>query len=123
MDERVAIVSGAAGGLGGPIAQRLARDGWSVASCDLAPVDESALHGELDVTDVAAVRAFAARVEAELGPIGAVVTAAGVQCTGPSEAVGARRLGARARRQPDRHLERRPGLPPGDARARARDAS
>ena len=87
MDERVAIVSGAAGGLGAAIAQRLAADGFTVATCDLVPAAGSSLHGELDVTDRDAVRAFAARVDAELGPVGVVVTAAGVQRTGESESV------------------------------------
>ena len=85
MDERVAIVSGAAGGLGAAIAHRLAADGFTVATCDLVPAAGSALHGELDVTDRDAVGAFVARVEAELGPVGVVVTAAGVQRTGDSE--------------------------------------
>ena len=48
---------------------------------------ESALHAELDVRDRSAVRAFAARAERELGPVGVVVAAAGVQRTGASEAV------------------------------------
>ena len=89
MDERVAIVSGAAGGLGAAIAQRLAADGFTVATCDLVPAAGSSLHGELDVTDRGAVGAFVARVEAELGPVAVVVTAAGVQRTGDSEAVDA----------------------------------
>jgi NAD(P)-dependent dehydrogenase (short-subunit alcohol dehydrogenase family) len=79
MEERVAIVSGAAGGLGRPIAERLAADGLSVAGFDL----------EVDVTDAGAVREFVAGVEGELGPPEVVVTAAGVQRIGPSEAVGA----------------------------------
>ena len=87
MDERVAIVSGAAGGLGAAIAQRLAADGFAVATCDLAPAAGSALHGEVDVTDRGAVGAFVTRVEGELGPVGVVVTAAGVQRTGDSETV------------------------------------
>jgi 3-oxoacyl-[acyl-carrier protein] reductase len=90
MDERVAIVSGAGGGLGGAIVDRLARDGFAVATCDLAPGANGALHAEIDVVDRKAVRAFAARVERELGPPGVVVTAAGVQRTGPSEAVDER---------------------------------
>jgi NAD(P)-dependent dehydrogenase (short-subunit alcohol dehydrogenase family) len=84
----VAIVSGAGGGLGAAIARRLARDGFAVATCDLAAVEGSALHVELDVVDRAAVAAFAERVEAELGPVEAVVTAAGIQRTGASETVG-----------------------------------
>jgi NAD(P)-dependent dehydrogenase (short-subunit alcohol dehydrogenase family) len=83
MEQRVAIVSGAAGGLGAPIARRLATDGFAVAGCDLAP----GAGAELDVTDGRAVRAFVQRVGAELGPPAVVVTAAGVQRTGPSETV------------------------------------
>lgn len=78
MDERVAIVSGAAGGLGAPIVERLGADGLRVAGFDR----------EVDVTDGAAVRAFVAGVESELGPVGVLVTAAGIQRTGPSESVG-----------------------------------
>ena len=85
--QRVAIVSGAGGGLGAAIVQRLAADGFGVATCDLAAAEGSALHGELDVVDRAAVGAFVARVEAELGAPGVVVTAAGVQRTGASETV------------------------------------
>jgi NAD(P)-dependent dehydrogenase (short-subunit alcohol dehydrogenase family) len=77
MDERVAIVSGAAGGLGRPIVERLSADGFAVAGCDI----------EVDVTDVAAVREYVARVESELGLPSVVVTAAGIQRVGPSEAV------------------------------------
>ena len=77
MDQRVAIVSGVAGGLGRPIAERLAADGFSVAGFDL----------EVDVTDPAAVREFVANVEG--GAPEVVVTAAGVQRIGASEAVEA----------------------------------
>jgi 3-oxoacyl-[acyl-carrier protein] reductase len=83
MEQGVAIVSGAAGGLGGPIAERLRADGFAVAGCDLAP----GAGYELDVTDARAVRAFVQRVESELGPPAVVVTAAGVQRTSPSESV------------------------------------
>jgi NAD(P)-dependent dehydrogenase (short-subunit alcohol dehydrogenase family) len=79
MARRVAIVSGAAGGLGRPIAERLSADGFSVAGFDL----------EVDVTDPAAVGEFVARVGVEVGSPDVVVTAAGVQRIGPSEAVDA----------------------------------
>jgi NAD(P)-dependent dehydrogenase (short-subunit alcohol dehydrogenase family) len=79
MEERVAIISGAAGGLGRPIAERLAADGFSVAGFDL----------DVDVTDAGAVREFVAGVEGERGPPEVVVTAAGVQRIGPSEAIDA----------------------------------
>ena len=87
MTEPVAIVSGAAGGLGAPIVERLAAGGFSVATCDLSPMDGTDLHVELDVTDAEAVTRLAALVEKELGPVDAVVTAAGIQRTGPSDAV------------------------------------
>jgi 3-oxoacyl-[acyl-carrier protein] reductase len=87
MDSAVAIVSGAAGGLGSAIAERLGADGYMLATCDTAAVAGSALHAQLDVTDGPAVRAFVERAEAELGPVAVVVTAAGVQRTGPSEHV------------------------------------
>lgn len=86
----MAFVSGASGGLGAAIARRLAYDGFAVATCDLRPAVDSALHAELDVSDRGAVRHFAVRVERELGPVEAVVTAAGVQRTGASEDVDER---------------------------------
>lgn len=87
MRKRVAIVSGAGGDLGAAIAQRLADDGFAVAGCDLVVGGEGELHVELDVLDRPAVGAFVERVAAELGPPEVIVTAAGVQRTGPSEAV------------------------------------
>lgn len=88
MRKRVAIVSGAGGDLGAAIARRLADDGFAVAGCDLAEGEEGELHVQLDVLDRPAIGAFVERVAAELGPPEVVVTAAGVQRTGPSEAVG-----------------------------------
>ena len=48
------------------------------------------MHAALDVTDRRAVGEFVARAERELGPVGVVVTAAGIQRTGASEAVAER---------------------------------
>jgi NAD(P)-dependent dehydrogenase (short-subunit alcohol dehydrogenase family) len=87
MGAPVAIVSGASGGLGVAIVRRLAAEGFAVAGCDLAPGKGAALHREVDVVDPAAVRAFVGHIEDELGPVQVVVTAAGTQRTGPSEAV------------------------------------
>jgi NAD(P)-dependent dehydrogenase (short-subunit alcohol dehydrogenase family) len=86
----VAIVSGAGGGLGVAIVRRLVDDGYAVAGCDLGAGADCALHAEVDVVDRSAVRDFVERVEGELGPLGVVVTAAGVQRTGASEAVDER---------------------------------
>jgi NAD(P)-dependent dehydrogenase (short-subunit alcohol dehydrogenase family) len=86
---RVAMVSGASGGLGRAIVGRLAAEGYAVATCDLVASPGSALHVDLDVVDAEAVRAFADRVATTLGPPDVVVTAAGVQRTGSSEAFAA----------------------------------
>jgi NAD(P)-dependent dehydrogenase (short-subunit alcohol dehydrogenase family) len=93
MADRVAIVSGASGGLGVAMARRLATAGFAVATCDLLPVPPesgSVLHAELDVTDRPAVDAFVLRAERELGAVGVAVTAAGIQHTGASETLAER---------------------------------
>lgn len=90
MSKPVAMVSGAGGGLGVAIVQRLTDDGFAVAGCDLGAGAGCAVHAAVDVVDRSAVCDFVARVEDELGPLGVVVTAAGVQRAGPSEAVDER---------------------------------
>lgn len=73
---RVAIVTGGAGGLGFPIAERLAAKGHRVAIWDLDGARADAAAAKLpgargyvvDVTDEKAVADATARVVAELGP-------------------------------------------------------
>ncbi|TDC56322.1 SDR family oxidoreductase [Actinomadura sp. KC345] len=89
-DSRVAIVTGAARGIGAATAVRLAREGFAVAVCDL---DEAACAGTVaeirenggealavgvDVSDSGQVPAAVARVAAELGPPVVLVNNAGV---------------------------------------------
>ena len=73
----VALVTGAASGIGAVVGRRLADHGWKVAGIDLNP-SAADLSLQVDVTDLAAMRAAAERVAAELGPVTALVTAAGV---------------------------------------------
>jgi NAD(P)-dependent dehydrogenase (short-subunit alcohol dehydrogenase family) len=83
----VAVVTGAASGLGSAIARALTAAGWQVAGLDLRPSRGIALRVEVDVTDAAAVSAAVDRVERELGPPAALVTAAGVYEILPVEEV------------------------------------
>lgn len=70
------LVTGAASGIGAAVAAELADAGWRVAGFDLRPSStEFARTG--DVTDATAVAAAVADAEQALGPIDALVTAAG----------------------------------------------
>ncbi|WP_104176893.1 SDR family NAD(P)-dependent oxidoreductase [Cryobacterium sp. Y50] len=83
---RVAIVTGAASGLGAAVCQSLHRDGWTVAGLDLLTSDTD-LSLQADVTDTVAVAAAVQRAAAELGPIDALVTVAGVYEELPIESI------------------------------------
>jgi NAD(P)-dependent dehydrogenase (short-subunit alcohol dehydrogenase family) len=74
----VALVTGAAGGLGTAICSALADRGARVAGLDLAHAGAAELALPCDVTDPEAVRAAVERVTGELGPVRLVVCAAGV---------------------------------------------
>ena len=69
----IAVVTGASSGIGAAIAAALEQDGYRVARLD---VNDTAPYS-VDVADPAAVEATMRRVAAELGPVDAVVSAAG----------------------------------------------
>ncbi|MEW2082468.1 3-oxoacyl-ACP reductase FabG [Streptomyces sp. NPDC005283] len=92
----VALVSGGSRGIGRAVVIRLARDGYDVAFCyrsDAEAADQVVKEAtelgarvaarRVDVADPAAARAFVELMEAELGPLDAVVTSAGVTRDNP----------------------------------------
>lgn len=100
-EQRVALVSGGSRGIGRAVVLRLARDGYDVAFCyrsrqdaadELAKEVEDhgvrALARQVDVTDPDAVGQWVADSQRELGPIGTVVTSAGVLADKPLVMMG-----------------------------------
>ncbi|WP_445398030.1 2,3-dihydro-2,3-dihydroxybenzoate dehydrogenase [Streptomyces sp. LE64] len=95
MTNSIALVTGAAGGIGAAVVRRLAERGTPVAAVDR---DEKALHRAVadltadglpvrgypaDVADPAAAAPLVDTVERELGPVDQLVNAAGVLRLGP----------------------------------------
>ncbi|MCD9032332.1 2,3-dihydro-2,3-dihydroxybenzoate dehydrogenase [Luteimonas sp. Y-2-2-4F] len=87
-DGRIALVTGAAGGIGAAVVALLRASGATVVATDVrtpaiadVPGAAPAHAFALDVTDAAAVDALVARIEAELGPIDLAAHVAGVLST------------------------------------------
>ena len=74
-EKRVAVVTGAARGIGAATVRKLASLGYAVASLDVNEASEGRFY-RCDVADAAAVDAVAAKVRAELGPASVLVTSA-----------------------------------------------
>jgi NAD(P)-dependent dehydrogenase (short-subunit alcohol dehydrogenase family) len=86
LEGRVAVVTGAARGIGKGIAETLAGNGAKVAALDLeAPQHPGILGVACDVSDETAVNAAFDRVEAELGTVSVLVLNAGIYPIVPFE--------------------------------------
>ena len=78
--DRVAVVTGAGGGIGGALASALAGAGARVVATDRdePPAEHAALTRALDVTDADATAALLAEIEREVGPVDVFLANAGV---------------------------------------------
>ena len=74
----VAVITGAASGLGAATARRLRKEGLRVAGFALHRAEDVDLAFEVDVRDAGAIEDAVARTEDQLGPVEYLMTAAGV---------------------------------------------
>ncbi len=92
---RVALITGAASGIGRQLALSLAAEGAHISALDRHSEGLDRLVGELkgktvacaaaDVTDLTAVRSAVSRLEAEIGPTDLLVASAGIGIETPGE--------------------------------------
>ncbi len=82
----VALITGAAGGIGGATVERFVADGWHVAAVDINPVipADNVLPVVADLRSVDQCRSAVAETVAWAGRLDVVVNAAGVWTEGPS---------------------------------------
>jgi 3-oxoacyl-[acyl-carrier protein] reductase len=94
LEGRVALITGAGGGIGGAIARRFAEEGAHLVLADLAPPDGTGVEGSgdvrsesLDITDADAVKGLVGRTLSAFGRIDILVNAAGVVSFGSAESL------------------------------------
>ncbi len=73
----VAVVTGAASGIGREVARELTERGWLVAGLDRSAMYGCAIAEQVDVSDADAMATAVRRAAAELGPVSAAVSVAG----------------------------------------------
>jgi 2-hydroxycyclohexanecarboxyl-CoA dehydrogenase len=74
---RVAVVTGAASGIGAAVSAELAAHGWLVAGLDLRPAPHLTASISVDVSNSGQVHEAVSAIRGQLGPIDALVNAAG----------------------------------------------
>lgn len=91
-ERKIAVVTGAASGIGEALARRFAREGMQVVAADLDGVrldetvgDSAAMTAVLDVVDEAATKQLVDKVEDQLGPIDLFCFNAGIATMGGVE--------------------------------------
>ncbi len=90
LDGMVALVTGAAGMIGGAVAQRMAEGGALVALADQeapSPVGQGSRSYAADLSDASAIRSLVDSVLADFGRIDCLVTAAGITSLGSFETI------------------------------------
>ena len=75
--DRVAVVTGAASGIGAATVAELGQRGWTVAGLDLRPASNCAYSVAADASDPTAVTQGIRAIQDQLGPIGCAVSVAG----------------------------------------------
>ncbi|WP_369801832.1 2,3-dihydro-2,3-dihydroxybenzoate dehydrogenase [Nocardia sp. BMG51109] len=88
----MAVVTGAAGGIGSAVAVLLAKNGWAVTGLDVRPEPETIPTADVavsgcNVADPDAVQAAFDRIERDQGPIDLLVNAAGILRIAPAAEV------------------------------------
>ena len=85
LDGKVALVTGAASGIGFACCERFRREGASVVGADINTADATAfdLFQQLDVTDLEAQQSLVAAAVEKFGRVDILVTAAGIGDAGP----------------------------------------
>ena len=125
----VALVTGAAHGIGRAIAQRLLDDGWRVGVVDLPGSGLRRGYGgqarravliEGDVADETTARRAVKAISEKFGRLDALVSNAGIMVRKPLARLTARRMAQGHRHQPDRRLPARSRCREAAARSRRR---
>ena len=88
IEGRVVLVTGGASGIGAKVVETLSAMGAVVVASDLVePAPPGAIGIGMDVTDESSVREAVAEIASEVGPIGVLVTCAGVLHMEPLESL------------------------------------